>query len=273
MVDVDKYLKKLDEIGSTSSQKNRQARNEFEFQQREKERKYAFRRARKVFRERDVKGTDGKKIKGYISQSDSYLGNYFLGTEPRRYLGAKNVERLFGKEYAQKHFGHFYTEHSSWNDNDEDAKKRVSDEEIGANRALVQSLAYNLLENGNIDAAIRGANLYAKIGKGKKAIPRLVEKVEETAEKSPHMLTDRKIRYVKLFIKKHGRERQPSPSGIEGRTAVFAFSTLAGIALSVSSFNLTGNAIADVTGTGQGLLGAFLFVFGLFGLFFNISKN
>jgi hypothetical protein len=67
--------------------------------------------------------------------------------------------------------------------------------------------------------------------------------------------------------------RNSSPeSGLEGKTAVFALSTLAGIAVSVFSFNATGNAIASVTGTSQGLLGVLLFVVGISGMFFNIRK-
>lgn len=64
-----------------------------------------------------------------------------------------------------------------------------------------------------------------------------------------------------------GRKRS-----LDSRVGVFILSTLAGIALSVFSFRATGNAISNLTGTSQGLLGIFLFIVGLTGIAFNAKK-
>lgn len=140
-----------------------------------------------------------------------------------------------------------------------DAKKK--EEEI---RAYAKVLLRG--ENGFMSAR-RGAELYEKIGKGKKAIPKLLEAARR--DKNGAIQSYRTIR---AFIERNSGERKPLENGLEGKTMVFAVSTLAGIALSVFSFKATGNAIGNLTGTSQGLLGVFLFIFGLAGMFFSIRK-
>ena len=60
---------------------------------------------------------------------------------------------------------------------------------------------------------------------------------------------------------------------LEGRTFVFIGSFLAGIAISTLSIRETGNVIGNLTGTTSGLLGIFLFIFGIVGLVFNSWKK
>lgn len=57
------------------------------------------------------------------------------------------------------------------------------------------------------------------------------------------------------------------------KTTVFVISILGGIVLSAISIKSTGYAINSLTTTTSGLLGLILFVFGLFGLIFNINKK
>ena len=53
---------------------------------------------------------------------------------------------------------------------------------------------------------------------------------------------------------------------------IFIILTIVGLALSAVSTSLTGHAISGLTGTTQGLLGIFLFVFGLAGIVFGSKK-
>ena len=265
----DDYLSRLGRVREISEQENRKVRDKQEFQQRESVRKRSFRSAKRIYNDRKVLDSKGEEIKSQISDSDYALGRYFAGEFFRGNLNSRDVERLFGEDYARKHLNY---RDGRWGGQDTDKDKKVTNEEVGENRALIQSIAYNLIDKGHIHATLVGAKLYAKIGKGRKAIPKLVERAEEAAEKYPSSLDDKTVRYMKMFVKKHGKERQSSSSGLEGKTAVFILSTLAGITLSVFSFNATGNAVAGVTGTSQGLLGVLLFIVGITGIFFSIKK-
>jgi hypothetical protein len=60
---------------------------------------------------------------------------------------------------------------------------------------------------------------------------------------------------------------------LEGSKGFFAPFLLVGLALSAFSLTLTGNTVSNLTGTTQGLLGIFLFIFGLFGLVFSAKKK
>jgi hypothetical protein len=82
----------------------------------------------------------------------------------------------------------------------------------------------------------------------------------------------KKILYHMQQYKKSA-EPERKISGIESRLAVFILFTLVGIALSLSSLKLTGNAVSNLTGTSQGLLGIFLFIAGLVGVFFCSKKK
>ena len=61
--------------------------------------------------------------------------------------------------------------------------------------------------------------------------------------------------------------------GLKSKTTVFIISILGGIVLSAFSIKSTGYAINGLTTTNTGLLGLILFVFGLFGLIFNINRK
>jgi hypothetical protein len=144
-------------------------------------------------------------------------------------------------------------------------------------RLAIQALARDLMERGihgtdpfnkdsrpSIYSALTAAKLYEKIGKGKKAIPKLLK----AASKNPQDAKEA-YRAIREFIERNAGKRQPSPSGIEGKTLAFIGSTIAGIVLSAFSLTATGNAIGNLTGTSQGLLGLILFVVGIAGLVFS----
>ena len=66
--------------------------------------------------------------------------------------------------------------------------------------------------------------------------------------------------------------RKAESSGLEKSLAIiFGISIIAG--LFFLSPNLTGNAIANASSTSSTLIGAFLFVFGLFGIFWTVNKK
>ena len=111
--------------------------------------------------------------------------------------------------------------------------------------------------------AILGAELYEKIGKGRKALPKLLKIAE--INKSGAL---REHKRLQDFIKRNTKSGEKS-IGIEGRVGIFILFLLGGIALSIYSLTATGNAIGNLTGTSQGLLGLILFVFGIAGLVFS----
>lgn len=57
------------------------------------------------------------------------------------------------------------------------------------------------------------------------------------------------------------------------RIWVFIISFVAGITLSATSLGSTGHAVSDLAGTGSGLLGIFLFIFGLAGIVFGSRRR
>jgi len=79
--------------------------------------------------------------------------------------------------------------------------------------------------------------------------------------------------YYEKQEEKAAEKRKRKTSGIESRIAVFILFVLGGIALSISSLTATGNAISNLTGTSQGLLGIFLFIAGLVGMSFYFRKR
>jgi len=118
--------------------------------------------------------------------------------------------------------------------------------------------------------AMKSAQMYERIGKGRKVIPKLLGVVERDAEKG-YPLDARDIEKVKAFIERNTK-REPKSGGLE-RQMVFIGSVLAGIIISAFSIKATGNVIGNLTGTTTGLLGLILFVFGIAGLFFGSGKK
>jgi len=74
------------------------------------------------------------------------------------------------------------------------------------------------------------------------------------------------------FIPVKDKNYSEKEARLEKRVAVFLGSIVAGIALSIYSLTTTGNAISNLTGTSQGLLGLILFVVGIAGLVFSKKK-
>lgn len=83
-------------------------------------------------------------------------------------------------------------------------------------------------------------------------------------------------RLVEEYRNRIRQLKHPEPTqerGLESRVAVFFLATLAGIALSLSSLSITGNAVSNLTGTTQGLTGIFLFIVGLAGMVFHFNRK
>jgi hypothetical protein len=138
-------------------------------------------------------------------------------------------------------------------------------------RAEVAAVANELMKNDAIGVCLMGAQLYGKIGKGKKVIPRLIKATEKASR--GYIISEDWYDRIKDFIKRNTEETPQSKSGLEGKIIVFILFTLVGIALSLSSLKLTGNAISNLTGTSQGLFGIFLFIAGLLGIVFSFRRR
>jgi len=63
-------------------------------------------------------------------------------------------------------------------------------------------------------------------------------------------------------------KRERKTSGLEKRFGIFAAFIIGGVALSLGSLTITGNAVSNLTKTTPGLLGIILFIAGLVGIFF-----
>jgi len=118
--------------------------------------------------------------------------------------------------------------------------------------------------------AFAGALLAEKIGRGKKAISPLLKAADYAAGRG------KKVPYekIKAFVERNSRERKEGGliGKLKNKFFVFSLFTLGGIALSAFSLQSTGNAIGNLTGTTQGLLGILLFVIGLAGLVFSRKR-
>lgn len=144
----------------------------------------------------------------------------------------------------------------------------ASNEEVYNKRGDAQAAAYAILNKANRpNAYITGAELYEKLGKGKKAIPMLMRRVKDSVKNNRIDIND--LNKVKEFIKRNTKKKQ---SGLEGKLPIFLLFTIAGIALSLSSLNSTGYAISSLTQTSSGLLGVIFFIVGIAGIFFNFKK-
>jgi hypothetical protein len=84
----------------------------------------------------------------------------------------------------------------------------------------------------------------------------------------------KKIRTKQLRKEREeARAQEKELKGIERNVVVFLVFTFGGALLSISSLTITGNVISDLTQTSPGLLGVFMFVAGLAGMFFYLRKK
>ena len=73
--------------------------------------------------------------------------------------------------------------------------------------------------------------------------------------------------------KEHTKKREQKTSGIEKKFGVFVAFIIGGVALSLGSLTITGNVVSNLTQTTPGLLGVFLFIAGLVGMFFYSKRK
>ncbi len=136
------------------------------------------------------------------------------------------------------------------------------------------ALAYALMQEGiaraNIEYSFLGAQLYEKIERGRKAIPRLLRGAKSVVNGGYKLDDVFKDVYskIEIFIEKNTEERKQKTSGLEKKFGVFIAFIIGGVALSLGSLTITGNTISNLTGTTPGLLGIIFFLAGLVGMFF-----
>jgi len=243
-----------------------------------------FRKARKIYRETHGESQPGKT--GLNDQMNE--ARYFIGQRSRGGLSRESVVRYFGEEYAKKHMresrsGTYFV----WVPGDSEERKTVSPEEIKNSRGRIQALARRLIEVPNPDTLLLGVQLYEILGKGKKAASKILKFAPITNREYGRPIAPYEIEFLEEFIEKHTGTKPKNleaylneDKGQESRTSIFILSALAGIALiiysSTSNPVLIGHVISNVPTlfqNSQGLLGIFLFVFGLAGLVFNFRKN
>jgi len=147
--------------------------------------------------------------------------------------------------------------------------EEASSEEIQSNRAEVQALASYLLDCGRFP--LEGALLYERLGKGKKAVPRVRNSLE--AHEMLHLgFVTYSYKDVRDFLKKYSPESESGGFGIEGRVGIFLALTIGGLVVGINSLNVTGNVVGSV-GTSQGAFGGLLFIAGVAGMFFLLKKK
>lgn len=140
-------------------------------------------------------------------------------------------------------------------------------------RAL--SRAYAILKKSDYpEVLLVAAEVYERLDKGRKAVPMLIEGIDRAQKKGETVPYEK----VEAFIKRNagGRKKksqEQGQGGLEGRVGVFILFLLGGLVLSIFSLTATGNAISNLTGTTQGLLGVFLFIAGLVGMFFHFRRR
>ena len=140
----------------------------------------------------------------------------------------------------------------------------------------IAALAYRLMEEGmnrgDIQYSLLGAQLYEKIGKGNRAISRLLRTAERRIQTGK--IEEEYYQTAETFIKENtGERKQQSGAGLEKKFGIFAAFIIGGIALGLGSLSITGNAVSNLTQTTPGLLGIFLFIAGLVGMFFYFRKT
>lgn len=167
--------------------------------------------------------------------------------------------------------------------------KEVDPVEVGAIAHHLMSGGLKYSENPHPLAngfayAFLGAQLYEKIGKGRKASPRLMKALHYTIDKSKGDTSEyeqqaedfvrRNLEYeeVERYLKR-GEGEQQTEGGLAGRVGVFALFIAGGAALSLGSLSITGNVISNLTRTTPGLLGIILFIAGLTGVFFYFKER
>ena len=164
---------------------------------------------------------------------------------------------------------------------DREYVRELLDSDPEERRTEISATAHYLMDEKYLSPqwALKGALLYEKIGKGRKAVPKLLKDIEErTDKKILYGLDETFIESVEKFVERNPRKRQQTEGGIEGRTLTGFVSVLAGavglimVASNIGG-NITGNAVSNVTGTTSGLFGVLLFIVGLVGSFFYFKRK
>lgn len=195
-------------------------------------------------------------------------------------LGESTIDTLYKEEY-ERSVADTYDFGVQTLQELRESEKKAFDPEKGSTRSLSKERAkarmaaehlYGI-DSRNLDSKglLLMARLYVASGPEKTATDKTLRKALDMSANGNLNLQDYKK--IKDFVDKHSEGDRSSPSNLEKRIGIFIISTLAGIGLSIASLTTTGNTIGNLTNTTPGLLGVFLFVFGLAGLIFTLRKN
>jgi len=127
------------------------------------------------------------------------------------------------------------------------------------------SLAYTLINSADIDDKILGGQVYEKLGRGRKMVPKLLASLNRTQEK----ISPEQYKSVVRLIEQNTPEEE---SGLARKAAVGIALILGGVGLGVSSLNTTGNFISNGNNHGS-IFGAILILIGLVGTFFYLKSK
>jgi len=196
--------------------------------------------------------------------------------EDKKEVYLKQLEDIKRKSRFKKariiYKGHKTKKESSTYSPWEEGKRHLREKEIDSieTAALAYSLMQMGVERGDVHYSFLGAQLYEKIGKGGKAIPRLLKATEIGVKKGYVVGSELENAYsqIKAFIEKNIGERQQGGGALEKKFGIFVAFIIGGIAISLGSLTITGNAVSNLTQTTPGLLGIILFLAGLVGMFF-----
>ena len=147
-------------------------------------------------------------------------------------------------------------------------EKFLKDEKVDSIENAARGLMQEGIDLGSVRYSLSGAQIYEKIGKGSKAIPGLLRALKNNIKFGYTQDLEDAYPAIKTFIEKNTKEKKQKTSGLEKKFGVFVAFIIGGVALSLGSLTITGNAISNLTGTTPGLLGIILFIAGLIGMFF-----
>jgi len=135
--------------------------------------------------------------------------------------------------------------------------------------ANVRAAAYHLLKKSIAPKyLLEAARAYEKLGKGKQAVPMLLEGLERARDKKLDVWSFIDDKDVEEFIERNLEGKKPKKErGLESKFVVFALFIAAGIALGAASLSMTGNVVSSLTQI-PGLLGILFFIVGVVGMFF-----
>ncbi len=139
----------------------------------------------------------------------------------------------------------------------------------------ISAIAYDLMNSCYPSDILEGARLYEKIGRGEKIAIRLLRKIEKAVSEDPENkeYLEEAIKFAKKYQEKSELNSEEKKTGLESKlTPLFGVGFIIGIALSLSSLNLNGWVVSNLTHSIQGGVGVLLIIGCLIGLVLTSKK-